>query len=287
MVYLNQSVNKQMWSMIKQNPCCDHIQISESECDQLEKLFNLKFEGTVPCDLIVTHTVPLKNMKITLSTNSGSVLTFCIHIFGCCDADTLKENKSFTVGALRFSDNEFVLIDVEYGKNIIFQGFSGFKYDSNKEYLNAIKHHMEFRKKNCSDDKDYTSMVGNLMGCAMEAFYVIQIALLHPITKQLFKNPSLFPDKDAGKKGSKKKKRITKYIKKYYIDPLELESIVNHSTGSKKTYSCLAWYVCGHWRTYQNGTKVFIQPYWKGVMRNEKEFVENIERTRKIGQLMN
>ena len=289
MKYLKQSVNHQVWSLIKSNPCCDHVVITENECDVLKKMFNIKLSDHVPCDLLISNTIPIKDLKITLTDRAENSFTSDIHIWGCPDQETLQKEKVVSVGAIQISINEFVMIDVEYGKNTIYHGYVGIAYDDNASYLKAFKQHMEWRRnyKFNTDGMDCDEFVARYTGMMMEVFYTIQVALLHPTTKELFRKPSLSVVKDEKKKLSSKKKRVTKYVKKYYIDPKELDSITvaAKQTGSTRTYSCLAWYVCGHWRKYKNGSQVFIQPYWKGVMRNKREFVENLERYRKIDQL--
>lgn len=285
MKYLKQSENHAIWQDVKSNPCCDHVVITEQEVNELEELFHLKFVEHIPSDLIVANMIPLKNLKLTLVLKNKEVFETKFHIFNNYTPQDIEKEKSKSVGVLELSDDVFTLIDVEYGKNIVFYGRCGFRYDDSKTYLRAIGDHREFVSKKYREEKDFDAFISRYTGMMMEAFYVIQVAMLHPITKQLFRKPSLYPIKDSGMNSCKKKKRITRYVKKYYIDPLELGSVTKREPGVPKKYSCLAWYVCGHWRTYQNGTKVFIQPYWKGAMRNERQYVENIERTRKIGQL--
>lgn len=281
-----QSENYTIWQEVKANPCCDHVVITEHEVNELEELFHLKFVEHIPSDLIVTNMIPLRNLKLTLVLKNNEVFEAKFHIFNDYTPEDIEKEGSKSVGVLELSDDVFTLIDVECGKNIIFHGRCGFRYDDNKTYLRVLGDHIEFVAKKYREESDFDAFVSRYTGMMMEVFYVIQVAMLHPITKQLFRKPSLYPVKSSGMNSSSKKKRITRYVKKYYINPLEVDSVTNRESGISKTYSCLAWYVCGHWRTYKNGSKVFIQPYWKGAMRNERQYVKNIERTRKIGQLV-
>lgn len=285
MQYLSQSSNKLIWNLIRSNPCCDHIVITERECDVLEEMFNINFTEHVPSDLIVSNTLPLKNLKITLTDNKGKTYESCVHIWGCPDQETFRKEKAVSVGALQISDTEFVQIDVEYGKNAIYHGYYGFKFEDSNSYLKAVRQHTKNRQQEYPEGLDFDTFVQRYTGMMMEVFYTVQVAMLHPITKLLFKKPALSVMRDTDKKAPSKKRRVTKYIKKYYIDPKQLEETVQQLSGQSRTYTCLAWYVCGHWRKYKNGSQVFIQPYWKGAMRNERAYVENLERTREIGQL--
>ena len=105
----------------------------------------------------------------------------------------------------------------------------------------------------------------------LETWYGIQIALLHPDVKDVFKNPQRFIENKSSDKVQKKKRRVVRYIRKHYITLTELETYANTKEAEKKyKRKCLVWHVIGHWRTYKNGTKVFIKPYWKGVLRKVK-----------------
>ena len=49
-------------------------------------------------------------------------------------------------------------------------------------------------------------------------------------------------------------------------------------SGKKNKRHALLWHVIGHWRTYKSGKKVFVQPYWKGALREVKNMEEARER---------
>ena len=49
-------------------------------------------------------------------------------------------------------------------------------------------------------------------------------------------------------------------------------------TGREYERHTLVWYVIGHWRNYGSGKRVFIQPYWKGALRNLKMSLDGRDR---------
>lgn len=98
----------------------------------------------------------------------------------------------------------------------------------------------------------------------LTAWYGIQIAMLHPQIKRAYFRGG--KEKQTVQVTSKKRK--TKYIQRLYINERTFKEA---TSDAKRVYKCLAWYVCGHYRHYKNGTVQFIQGYWKGVMRDTKQ----------------
>jgi len=110
-----------------------------------------------------------------------------------------------------------------------------------------------------------------------ETWYGIQIALLHPDVKDVFKNPQRTQSNDHSEKAKKKKRRVVRYVRKHIITLTELEEYAKTEDAERKYHrKCLVWHVIGHWRTYKNGTRVFIQPHWRGVLRQIKT-ASNVE----------
>lgn len=114
----------------------------------------------------------------------------------------------------------------------------------------------------------------------METWYGIQIALLHPTVQEVFKNPKTVVEeaKPTNKHGHKPRK--VRYIKKHMVPSKELELAIYGRNGKEKQRHALVWYVIGHWRELKSGRKVFVNPYWKGPLRELKRNLD--ERQREI-----
>jgi len=100
-------------------------------------------------------------------------------------------------------------------------------------------------------------------------WYSVQILLLHPKIKNVFKKGKNVKIKDPAIKKQTNGKRITRYIKQHTIT----EEAINNELSTCRdgiNRKTMAWWVIGHYRTYRNGTKTFIQGYWKGPLRNTK-----------------
>lgn len=104
-------------------------------------------------------------------------------------------------------------------------------------------------------------------------WYGIQVLLLNPQSKVLFKNPYIEKQYTRVGKG-KERKRVVKYVRKHYITPEGIDEALyghSHRDFERKT---MAWYVIGHWRQYKNGTRKFIKGYWKGPLREMKRSLD-------------
>ena len=124
--------------------------------------------------------------------------------------------------------------------------------------------------------------IHTLMAKYLQTWYGIQIALLHPDIKDVFSHPHIEAAVSQEQQSGKKRRRKTKYIKRHIITADAIDKALLRSTHGKINRKCLAWYVVGHWRTYKDGKKVFIQPYWKGAMRSLKKNAPGDNRERII-----
>ena len=120
----------------------------------------------------------------------------------------------------------------------------------------------------------------------MKVWYGIQVAILHPVVKEVFKSPKQVtydPENDREvhlQSGNRIYDQKYRYIKRIVVSPETVETSV---FGNRREIHRRAtvWFVCGHWRTYQNGTKTFIRPYLKGKDRDKYVAIMN-ERDRDV-----
>lgn len=138
---------------------------------------------------------------------------------------------------------------------------------SDAEFNRFAEEMKGYAKENCSI-KEYAFM---------ETWYGIQIALLHPTVKNIFKGGR--KERDGEAKFDKKPgtKRPVRYIKKRVINKDDIQRCLN-GDGEAVNRHTLVWYVIGHWRKLANGTKQFIKPYWKGPLRELKMALDDRER---------
>ena len=112
------------------------------------------------------------------------------------------------------------------------------------------------------------------------SWYGIQIALLNPVIKLRFKQETIPYENDSKKKTKSAKKAPKRYVKSITIgdiSDLEFAPTKGHHQ-IKEPF----WWVSGHWRNYKNGKRIFIQGYWKGVLREVAEEKANEPREREI-----
>lgn len=215
----------------------------------------------IPSDLFFSGNIPLIDCRISID-HGNEVIKFRFVIYpDYAERIALSdENNSAQVGA--------VILDFAMGQLI--------------QEIEVLKGHdwmmmnaaMGYRRipKDLRDVISAKSTVSDFAGIFSEltaTWYGIQIALLHPIVKDVFQSPKTVIDETSERKIKKNgRKRPLRYIKKHIINAGDFTEKL-HGNRSFQRHT-LVWYVIGHWRSYSNGKKVFIKPYWKGALRETK-----------------
>ena len=112
--------------------------------------------------------------------------------------------------------------------------------------------------------------------------YATQTALLNPVIAERFHRETV--PYDMGKKTNKKGKKAPKR----YVKRITLGDISDLEFGREKRPHQIKeplWWVSGHWRnqaTKDGHKKIFIQGYWKGILRNESDSINAEPREREI-----
>ena len=147
----------------------------------------------------------------------------------------------------------------------------GYKIDSNDVRAKRVIKDM-FELNIINDDKGTKYMFRRML----KLWYSVQIALLNPITVDVFSRGErcVVVEHETKKKQTKKKqqkKTKIKYVRKHIITPEDFDAAFDIKTEDghfiRKT---MIWHVAGHWREYKNGRRVFIDGYWKGPLKDIK-----------------
>lgn len=222
----------------------------------------------VPFDLMLARTVPMPHFRITHNANWPL-------------RDLGEDGMTFTINTIfpEESGGEYeVHARNDYYGFIYFikEDERGIKWESyfvpnlgnrawTVEHQNKINAYAEWWY---YDDKTRQAME-TMRAIILADWYAIQLSLLHPTLQTVFFNP--VKEKEYSRQGvGKNRKRITKYVRKHYITAEGIDEALyghGHRDFERKT---MAWYVIGHWRQYKNGTRKFINGYWKGPLREMK-----------------
>lgn len=102
------------------------------------------------------------------------------------------------------------------------------------------------------------------------AWLIIQLSLIHPeinkiITNKKHEQNSNFDEVKTYNKSPVKK---IKAIKNKYINYTINENTIKEVKEISRHTN--VWFVSGHYRRYKNGKTIFIQPYWKGPLKDIK-----------------
>lgn len=273
--FLNESENNFLIQEISKSCSTDIVNLTRESDEELIYLWEKRGEKvTIPSDLFFAQTIPLMDVEISVDERKqgGIVVNYRVVIF-----DNYKEKLDSedieTVGAVIIpvqGITEIIIpIRILNGFDSILNGSIGFR--------NMTKFQRDSISKNLS-----VAQIAQQMIEAMETWYGLQIALLHPTVKEVFLNPENAKRNQLKEHMNKNSKKKIKYVKKHIVNPEDLKKKIH---GESKNFSrkALIWYVTGHWRTYKNGNKVFINPYFKGALRETKKLSDMREREIIIG----
>lgn len=282
--YLTDEENSRLWKSICRTKPSDMVSLKGKDDDALCELWkkgcsgNFAKNGYIPSDLFFAGNIPLLDCAITVDerdkdNEKGQVCDYRVVVFEDYQERIKKADGDATeVGAVVITKNGrsmFIPMMVCEGMDTIMIGEIGWNNVSAERRENT---------------KRYVSQQGiTAMAYAhLVTWYGIQVALLHPTVKNVFKNPSTERVYNPDAKKNRKHKRVTRYIKRHIINSDDIEAAL-YGTGREFTRHTLVWYVIGHWRCYADGRKVFIQPYWKGALRELKMNLDDREREIAIG----
>lgn len=274
--FLDEEENQILWKCISSTKPSDSIYLKGKDdielCTLWKKCCSIG-QGRIPSDIFFAGNIPLLDCDITVDEQdidkiNGQVCSYRVVIFSDYK-ERLAEvhDDAVYVGAIVLktgSRTVFIPISVCEGVDTIMLGNCGWhNYPASQRQLYA---------------RQVTQMDIVSMGYAfLSTWYGIQIALLHPTVKDVFRHPKTEKVYDGNASKNGKRKRITRYIRKHTINAADIEAAM-YGTEREFTRHILVWYVIGHWRHYADGRKVFIQPYWKGALRELKMNLDDRER---------
>jgi hypothetical protein len=220
----------------------------------------------IPSDLFHVDTIPLLDCRIivdeTGDREDGEVVDFRVKILP--DYHDLlvnsNEGEDVTVGAIQLyapGGHLTIPLFTRLGKESLGIGGKGW----------VTKDGITVESVAAAMQMSYLAWL------CMTTWYGVQIALLHPTVRDVFNNPALSVMTTDSYKLNKFKKHHkptpVKYVKKHNINSIILENLLyGNSTSKSYQRKALIWYVIGHWRTYKDGKRVFVQPHWKGALKN-------------------
>lgn len=284
--FMSEERNKELLAWMSESKPTDIIRLTEEgdkeimhlwECSRDEKI---KEEGlTIPSDLFFANTIPLMDCEVYIDERKtgGHMIHFRVVIFSDYKERiaNVDEVDLALVGAIEIPHNmsniscsHVIPILVKSGVDVI--------CTCEIAHRNMPSDLVEYHKQN--------AVMGDILQLGtqyLETWYGIQVSLLHPTVKDVFRKPRTAPKQDskANKKKNHKPPKI-RYIREHIVNATELAESAFGKSDEGKTINrkSLVWYVIGHWRVYENGKKVFVKPYFKGALREAGLPVDTRER---------
>jgi hypothetical protein len=274
--------NKAFWDDINKSKPSDVLYFNRADDLRIRGFWNPTptVLDHVPSDIFFANTVPLLDCKITLNSVDGHSFTYRVVIFDNYHQRILiSGDKPTCIGCIVFSGTESAwAIPL-----MVCEGDSEIRCGDKIAYK-----HIKLMDVQSYKERVANNQIGFMtMGC-LDTWYGIQIALLHPLLKTIFATKTSEPVyKTIERKHKKPVRRIVRYMKRHVITVEAIDdALYNTKTEHTFTRKALVWYVIGHWRTYQNGKRIFIQPYWKGVLRHLKMDADGRDREIVMDQSM-
>lgn len=205
-------------------------------------------------DIIWSKTIPLRDFIASVGEDR---IRYCIFEDAIKALDDAPTGRTLLVGALQeLGGNAFWLFGVTKGEN---------RADISTEFYDEY------------GNSHSNSKILDTVKSLWKFWHGVQLALLHPQTKEVFANPKIVKERRRVKdETTGKRKRETWYIRRHVIG----EESIKQSTREIKRH-CLAWYVVGHWRHYKDGSVTYVNGYWKGELRHMKRNIDQ-GRNRKV-----
>lgn len=267
------------WNEIGKSHPSDYICLTREEDYALMQLWEKGKKGvTIPSDIFFAGTVSLTDFRVTVDETmepDGTIIPFRVVVFPDYAERIAAETDGMPVpvGAV---------IPGNFGRRaycipmLVMRGFDSILFGpvAFREYDEEFIRYMQ-KSMTIAD-------MGRAGTMLLETWYGIQIALLHPQVKDVFRHGHKEKDREEYKNRKPGEKKAVRYIRRHVINKDELEDAM-YGTGRKYARHTLVWYVIGHWRNLSNGMKSFVNPYWKGPLRELKKAVPVRDREIAIG----
>lgn len=237
-------------------PASDRIHMTDELSARLDELWNgpnaIGEPRPVPADVLISGDIPLQNVELV----ERDLLVQILIVPGVID-------QTGRAGAIFISQNKH---PERWGGKEIYATLY-IEYD-----LNALSVDQVLVPEGIKLTKAQGEYLESVVMRSVGDWYGVQIALLHPQIREAFSRPTLTPIRKRND-SRKKKQRVARYIKTHYINPKAIDKAVKDSGPFERKTLC--WYVIGHWRNNNNGTKTFINGYWKGPLRRLKRNLDD------------
>lgn len=243
----------------------DVIYLTDEMHEKLFKLWDVcRTNGNyIPADLFFANTIPLRHFLVVLENDTDAHQVTRYHVLPEDDKNILDDGSKLVmtveVGVSDWQKScAYVGISIKDGINGLI---------SSKIYVKDLATGQLFEPR---VNKEVMDDMHRRINLVMSTWYGIEIAMLHPTVKEIFQHPKIKKERISKAERKDNDNKVYRYVRHHYIKTDELETAIygKHSINRK----ALIWYVTGHWREYRKtGKNIFIQPYWKGALRETKQ----------------
>lgn len=286
----SQMESEVMMAEINQSNPSDEIILDPEAAERLYSMWSgkkLDFDDLQPCPADIFHndTIPMRDCMIRVVDPDEDIFlpNRTIHL----------RNNVETIRVVVGEKNSYIVLDASTNNKRYFTAMFKLNIGDDRNFV-TISEEFDFVVYVNNGDRD--SFISYLMADnpltpsftnyeilrqrlqnSLNMWYGVQISLLNPKLKTIIGKgvKAKYSGECGGSKKAldKKGKRKAHYVKRHVIGNSDIDNVMSEHGFTRKT---MAWYVIGHWRSYKDGKKVFIQPYWKGPLRATQKNLDDI-----------
>lgn len=244
--------------------------------------------GLAPADIFFSNTIPVKHMIIQpkIFSTDKIIDTYDLHVID--DATRINNIQKILNG----EEDEAEVMWIRHTAHTTLNGVKGwcraynrFVIEKSTNYISlktsvyyetSVSFRDIFDRGFIKDISMTNIFCEEKHQCMMEvynAWYTLQQCILTkelmPYVKKTRTSMDFMKTKYVS---NKNKKMINKYV--IQLEKIQEAFVINEENDSdSRKYRKPLWHVTGHWRHYKSGKTVFIQGYWKGAERDNKDIV--------------
>lgn len=301
---LDESESKKLWKQTQYSQPTDHIIVNDKDAEELRQLWQTQKDlkaANIPSDIVFAKSIPIMDCLLTQANKPDDPETETHRIIIFSDYETRIDNakdEPVIIGCITIDEKETTRTimnpagqPITYRSSpiliplLVQRGINGYGIGDIAVKVPAGHNINEFTD-HAKENKQSFDLIYDVADHILKIWYGIQIALLHPVVKEIFINPT--EEKHEIKEPTRggKKKTVIHYIKRHVINEKDLKNRIYGTDKKTKNHIVMLWHVTGHWRNYKDGKKVFVKPYWKGPLRELKNAEPRL-RTMEIPKTLN
>ena len=273
--------------------CTDTITLDDVMIENMRNFYALTRPGTdnlyCPNDIIISKTVPIKDIELNIVDKKYGDTLVRVHIIDQWVDEALSKFTNRTESVCELVG--YIELELKHPGDatiVASMPLGIFREDDDiSDSISLVMSYMSTKQKHIItqgllNDKYFADWLSTNFMLALVYWYRVQLMLLNPLTQVCFRtHEQRINDTKPVSNKNQQKQRPIRYIRKLVLNTDEFSNTINPDKKEIKDGNIvrhtMIWRVVGHWRNNKNGTRTFINGYWKGPLRDLKKNQELFE----------